>query len=619
MRDPVRKAARSMQRVYQKVPPFRPSPATRIWASVAERIDRSTGWSHLPPLTGGLVLGGLRTRLRQSNLYDTSELPAIRHTSTPRAGGERYLTARTADGSFNALEHPDMGRANTRFGRNVPLEATRRPDDEAALWPNARTVSRRLLTREQFIPATTLNLLAAAWLQFNVHDWLSHGTNQKEDPWRIELAPDDPFPHHPMTILRTRHDATAPRDTDFPTFLNVSTHWWDASQLYGSDEKTQLRIREGKDGRLKLTERNLLPLGDDGIEVTGVNGNWWLGLDLMHTLFTLEHNAICDRLKHEYPGWCDQELFDRARLVNVALIAKIHTVEWTPGILGHPTLQLAMHANWWGLAGQTIDRVAGRISTSEVVSGIPGSPTDHFGVPYSITEEFVAVYRMHPLLRDDHEFRALEDDGLIDRRDLQGVAFREARPTLDKVGMENALYSFGLMNPGAITLHNFPRGMQQLVELDGTITDLAALDLMRTRERGVPRYNRFRTLMHKAPLKRFEELSDNPQWVEQLREVYQNDLEAVDLMVGLFGEPVPEGFGFSDTAFRIFILMASRRLNSDRFFTADFTPEVYTPAGMQWLQDNGFASVLLRHFPALRPALRGLKNPFSPWTAVGAR
>ena len=51
------------------------------------------------------------------------------------------------------------------------------------------------------------------------------------------------------------------------------------------------------------------------------------------------------------------------------------------------------------------------------------------------------------------------------------------------------------------------------------------------------------------------------------------------LTVGLFAEPLPAGFGFSDTAFRIFILMASRRLKSDRFFTTDFTPKVYTPAG----------------------------------------
>ena len=50
-------------------------------------------------------------------------------------------------------------------------------------------------------------------------------------------------------------------------------------------------------------------------------------------------------------------------------------------------------------------------------------------------------------------------------------------------------------------------------------------------------------------------------------------------MVGLMCEPLPKGFGFSDRAFRIFILMASRRLKSDRFYTDDYTPEIYTQAG----------------------------------------
>ena len=32
----------------------------------------------------------------------------------------------------------------------------------------------------------------------------------------------------------------------------------------------------------------------------------------------------------------------------------------------------------------------------------------------------------------------------------------------------------------------------------------------------------------------------------------------------------------SDTAFRIFVPMASRRLNSDRFFTTDYAPRIHT-------------------------------------------
>ena len=59
--------------------------------------------------------------------------------------------------------------------------------------------------------------------------------------------------------------------------------------------------------------------------------------------------------------------------------------------------------------------------------------------------------------------------------------------------------------------------------------------------------------------------------------------------------------------------MASRRLKSDRFFTADFTPRMYTPEGFAWLEDNDMSSVLLRHYPSLQPALREVRNAFAPW------
>ena len=57
-------------------------------------------------------------------------------------------------------------------------------------------------------------------------------------------------------------------------------------------------------------------------------------------------------------------------------------------------------------------------------------------------------------------------------------------------------------------------------------------------------------------------------------------------MVGLLAEAPPAGFGFSDTAFRIFLLMASRRLQSDRFLTVDFHREGYTPLGMDWIKSR---------------------------------
>jgi hypothetical protein len=118
-------------------------------------------------------------------------------------------------------------------------------------------------------------------------------------------------------------------------------------------------------------------------------------------------------------------------------------------------------------------------------------------------------------------------------------------------------YSFGIHNPGAVRLHNYPKSLQDLVQDNGDRFDLGTIDILRDRERGVPRYNRFRELLHKAPVRSFEELTDVPEWAAQLKEIYNNDLALVDTMVGMMAEPLQEGMGFSETAFRIFLLMAS--------------------------------------------------------------
>ena len=111
----------------------------------------------------------------------------------------------------------------------------------------------------------------------------------------------------------------------------------------------------------------------------------------------------------------------------------------------------------------------------------------------------------------------------------------------------------------------------------------------------------------------FDEVTGNRAWARELHDVYGGRIEDLDLIPGLMAEDLPEGFAFSDTAFRIFILMASRRLNSDRFFTDSFTDEVYTPEGMTWIADNTMRSVLARHCPDLEPTMTKLPNAFGIW------
>jgi hypothetical protein len=356
----------------------------------------------------------------------------------------------------------------------------------------------------------------------------------------------------------------------------------------------------------------------------------WIGLALMHILFAREHNAICRRLHEVYPRWPGRRVYETARLINAALMAKIHTVDWTPAVIAHPTTVRAIGVTWSGLLGERFRRRFGRIGRGELLSGVPGSRTDLYGVPYALTEEFVTVYRMHPLIPDHFAFRSCADDTPVEGANGEReLGFGELavgphdldrpRAHLEAIGLANALYSLGTSLPGQITLHNFPQALREFTTLDGRRIDLAAIDIVRARECAVPRYNDFRRQLRLAPAASFADLTDDPAWAAQIREVYENDIEAVDTMVGLFGEPKPPGFAFSDTAFRIFLLMATRRLQSDRFFTRDFTPETYTPVGLRWIADNRMIDVLARHFGELAPALRTVGNPFQPWGRVWAR
>jgi hypothetical protein len=595
---------------------YRQGMGWRLYDAASAAADRRVGWDKLPTPLGLAVLIGLRNILRQQNLYDTSGEPAVGTQSVP-PWEPRFRTMRTPQGVYNDLAAPRMGMVNSRFGRNVPLEATRREPDAALLTPNPRLVSRELLTRTKFKPATGLNLFVATWIQFMIKDWFSHGPGDPAHLFELPLEKGDPWPAPPLTVLKTLADPTRPLGATFPpTYLNFATHWWDGSQLYGTDPQQERAVRTGTGGKLHVGQDGIVPLPDDPKTDPRQTPGWWLGLQIMLNLFALEHNAICDRLIADYPGWTDEELFARARIIVSALLAKIHTVEWTPAVIACPTTEIAMRANWFGIAGERIKRTFGRISASEVISGIPGSKQDHFGVPYALTEEFTIVYRMHPLIADDYAFHSADDDMPIEDHSFPELAGPNAQAVLEKIGMQDVLYSFGIAPPGLIELDNFPVHLQQFTRPDGRLMDLAATDILRSRELGVPRYNEFRRLLHLAPARDFLDLAGNAELAERLRVVY-GDIERVDVIVGMFAEKRPEGFAFSDTAFRIFILMASRRINSDRFLTDDYNASVYTQAGIDWVEGTTFGDVVRRHYPTLAPALRGRRNAFTAWTRAG--
>jgi hypothetical protein len=752
---------------------------------------------------------------------------------------------RTVAGICNDIRNPAMGSTGQLFGRNVEFESTF-PDLErnqyakdrhggriSLLQPDPQVISRKLFTRDQtttpdcnqgrgslttvdgdcsYRKAPFFNVLAAFWIQFMTHDWFSHLEEGRDDQTHVMTSlgcvtervggVERPISPERAAELGCRRDdkmeaALIAEASQPPTFKydgadrlqrsykttrNNVTAWWDASQIYGYDERSRRRVRRDPTDSAKLA---MQPAGGGasdrlgylpefhpacapvapaaqcdpiqpewaGQEAAAFPDNWSIGMSFYHNVFVREHNLIVDAFRElartkpdvdsglrdpskpsqaiPYGRLSDDELFEIARLIISAEIAKIHTIEWTTQLLYDEPLYVAMNSNWSGLFKDNPDAsqitasivaalskspraaeanqlyaafaagsgIVGRGNSRRVPAFLPawlswdrwslGNPddvnggTNHFGSPFNFPEEFVSVYRLHPLVPDIIEYREIGEPNVIRRRIPVVETFRrKATEKMHVGGLANWALSMGRQRLGALSLRNHPQFLQNLdlrPRLATTI-DVAALDIIRDRERGIPRFNEFRRQIGLRQLSGFDDFIDrrlpegSPELAGQrklmadLRDVYgqhrcdaskiittaQRDrdgqpindclghadgsmidnIEDVDIVVGFLAEMTrPHGFAISETQFHIFIINASRRLFSDRFFTSSFRPEFYTQFGIDWVMTNGptgvqweegepnghrqevlpLKRILLRTVPELAPELRHVVNSFDPW------
>lgn len=749
---------------------------------------------------------------------------------------------RTLTGTCNDIRNPLMGSTHQLFARNVEFNTTfpdlglnemtknRHGDRLGLLKPDPQVISRKLFTRTQSHPdrcrdgyglpdrakeaeceykkAPFFNVLAAFWVQFMTHDWFAHleeGHNRPE--WmavgcatQLVKNIEQPLTGEDVKQLGCRPDdkidtayiaeGTEPRSLthDGKTYLtqapkttaNHVTAWWDASQLYGYDERSGKRVKHDPKDPAKLLLMQLrkgasvgeklgyLPVfeaGDpinpewSGQEATAFPDNWSIGMSFYHNVFAREHNAFVGEFRKQtvrtpdadsglrnptnpdafirYRDVTPSELFEVARLVVAAEIAKIHTTEWTTQLLYNEPLNRGMNANWHGVfekqevVADALKEVVRRLDDSNdakkanslyaalvggpgifglgnrVYEGVPlvglidpdkqdrwdlknddhiNGGVNHFGSPFNFPEEFITVYRLHPLLPDLIEYREWTNEPNVIRQNVPVIeTFRgKATEAVRQKGLANWALSMGRQRLGALTLQNHPQFLQNLktprLQSPTQQIDIAALDLIRDRERGVPRYNEFRRQYGLKQLTSFDDFvdthlpQDSParreqeQLVKTLREVYGqhpcdsskkitearlnddgspindclgyphgsliDNIEDVDTVVGWLAEfRRPHGFAISETQFVVFILNASRRLFSDRFFTSSFRPEFYSALGVEWVMHNGpgpemmeqgtsnghtqqvspMKRVLLRTMPELAEELQGVVNAFDPW------
>ena len=554
---------------------------------------------------------------------------------------------RTLSGICNDITNPLMGSAGMVFARNVEFESTfpdlhvdapghnrdrtmnRQGGRISLLTPDPQVISRRLFTREQsdadackdgygthcdYKKAPFFNVLAAFWIQFMTHDWFSHleeGHNdrqymnvgcvsQKVNDVETPLTPAqvaqlgcrpgdaidksyiaDSDPPGSFSANGGDHYARAPK-----TFHNNNTAWWDASQIYGYDSTSIVRVKRDPHDPARLLmlplpgktsegdSQGYLPILSDtdpknpdwkGQEAVAFPDNWTIGLSFLHNVFSREHNQFVDEFRRRtvknpdsdsglrnpdhpthvirYRDVTPEELFQVARLVVAAEIAKIHTIEWTTQLLYDEPLYRGMNGNWNGvfdknsLASRELADVVARLRSSNntlernqffsILAAGPGifglrsqdpewtmdkdekhtkeenlrayvnGGTNHFGSPFNFPEEFISVYRLHPLIPDLIDYRVVDDaNHIVNEIPIVDTFRGKATDFMHDRGLANLGLSMGRQRLGSLALNNHPRFMQNIkidrLQSPTKTIDIAALDIIRDRERGVPRFNEFR-------------------------------------------------------------------------------------------------------------------------------
>ncbi|XP_057481446.1 LOW QUALITY PROTEIN: alpha-dioxygenase PIOX [Actinidia eriantha] len=582
-------------------------------------IDKMGIWHRLPVIVGLVYLLIRRYLHQEYNLINVGKTPV----------GVRFNPVdypyKTADGKYNDPFNETGSSEGTFFGRNIlPVDQKNK-----LRKPDPMVVATKLLSRRKFIDTgKQFNIIATSWIQFMIHDWVDHleDTNQIELSAPREVA--NQCPLQSFKFFKTKEVPTGFYEIK-SGHSNIRTPWWDGSVIYGSNKERLGKVRTFQDGKLKISKDGLLLHDQDGIPVSGDTRNGWAGLSTLQALFVKEHNAVCDALKKEYPELDDEHLYRHARFVTSAVLAKIHTIDWTVELLKTDMLLAGMRGNWYGLLGKKFKDMFGHVGIS-VLSGLVGQkkPQNH-GVPYSLTEEFTSVYRMHALLPDHLLLRDItaapgpnKSPPLSKEVPLSDLIGSKGEKTLSEIGFTRQMVSMGHQASGALELWNYPNSLRDLITQDENgfdrpdHVDLAALEVYRDRERNVARYNQFRRSLLLIPISKWEDLTDDVEAIGTLQEVYGDDVEELDLLVGLMAEKKIKGFAISETAFVIFLLMASRRLEADRFFTSDFNEETYTKKGFAWVNTTEtLKDVIDRHYPEMTDKWMNSTSAFTVWDA----
>lgn len=474
---------------------------------------------------------------------------------------------RSFDGYGNNTINPSWGATESQLARLSTISYEDLISTPAGAGRmNARVISNRLFDQQDGI-FDQKQLSDYVWVfgQFIDHDvTLVENFNFNEDPQELmTIVPpaDDQYfgPNELIFMMRSKEAPGTGTDIQNPRqHLNSVTSFIDASMVYGSDKDRADWLRTFEGGKLKVSEGNMLPwntysgmfndnvdpnapfMGDDThsnikLYVAGdIRANENPLLLAFHTLFVREHNRLCNEFAAQNPDWTDEQLYNKARRWVIAEIQSIVYNEWLPSIgMGMPAYT-GYRPDVNPSVSNVFSAAAFRLGHTLISSSLVRMKSD--GSPFAGGSIRLKDAFFNPLV--------LSFSGGIDPF-LKGMG-TQVQQNLD-CKMIDDVRNFLFGEPGAGGL------------------DLAAINITRGRERGLPDYNTLRSDFGLPKVSSFSDICDDPEVNTILEELY-GTVDNIDPWVGLLAEDHMNGSIFGELVMNIIEKQFRVFRDGDRFY-----------------------------------------------------
>jgi hypothetical protein len=502
-------------------------------------------------------------------------------------GGFSFLI-QGLDGRGNNLLHPSWGRAGTPYARVAPAryaDGRSTPVNE----PNARYVSNRVFTDEGtdsrkpgalFHPDVFVENRSSqwgwVWGQFVDHtiglrEGRAPGDTTGEEA-NIPVDDTDPMEvaaiDRPGRIAFTRtHPAPGTGVHNPRQQNNVLSSYIDAFSVYGGDKDRLEWMREGPvDGDMSNNSARLLlpggylprrdargdpahapqmelagPLAGDpnsAVVAGDIRADENIGITAVQTLFAREHNRIVDSL----PSSLSEEVkFQIARRVVIAELQYVTYQEFLPAM----GITLPPYAGYKPYVNATLTNEFATIGfrVHSMVHGNFPALTD----AARYTQEQLDAFQAEGFLRETNRPESVEFDVPIH----QAIGRPDLVPRMQLGVLLQGIDIQMEYRNDEVTDHLLRNIMCPAPATEpACITDLAALDVERSRDHGMPSYNQLRQAYGLPPKTSFTaitgESSDTFPADEKLTPGDEiNDLNSVDYtgFTNYFGSSIPEETG----------------------------------------------------------------------------